>query len=135
MMALLIPGPKSPGKDFDVFMQPLIRDLQTLWEGVPTRDVCQPKEQNFLLRAVVLYCTYDYPALGTMSGRVTSRYVPDIETRFNRGRRILEVGGSVFNHGVELIGKRTEKTLEQSEFEQLSWYVLNNATEADEYVK
>jgi hypothetical protein len=47
----------------------------------------------------------------------------------------LEVGGSVFNHGVELIGKRTEKTLEQSEFEQLSWYVLNNATEADEYVK
>ena len=64
-----------------------------------------------------------------------SRYIPDIETRFNRGRRILEVGGSVFNHGVELIGKRTEKTLEQSEFEQLSWYVLNNATEADEYVK
>jgi hypothetical protein len=74
MMALLIPGPKSPGKDFDVFMQPLIRDLQTLWEGVPTRDVCQPKEQNFLLRAAVLYCTHDYPALGTMSGRVTSGY-------------------------------------------------------------
>ena len=30
LMALLIPGPKSPAKDFDVFMQPLIRDLQIL---------------------------------------------------------------------------------------------------------
>ena len=24
MMALLIPGPKSPGKDFDIFLEPLI---------------------------------------------------------------------------------------------------------------
>ena len=27
LLALLIPGPKSPGKDFDMFMEPLIRDL------------------------------------------------------------------------------------------------------------
>jgi hypothetical protein len=28
MMALLIPGPKSPGKDFDLFMEPLVEELQ-----------------------------------------------------------------------------------------------------------
>jgi len=27
---LLIPGPKSPGKDFDIFLQPLIEDLLKL---------------------------------------------------------------------------------------------------------
>jgi hypothetical protein len=30
MMALLIPGPASPGKDFDVFLEPLIEDLLEL---------------------------------------------------------------------------------------------------------
>ena len=75
MLALLIPGPKSPGKDFDVFMQPLMEDLQKLWKGVPTRDaLAPPKAHLFNLRAAVLYCTHDFPALGTMSGRVTSGY-------------------------------------------------------------
>ncbi|GKF79423.1 hypothetical protein Tco_0234991, partial [Tanacetum coccineum] len=30
MLTLLIPGPKSPGKDIDVYMRPLIEDLQTI---------------------------------------------------------------------------------------------------------
>jgi len=30
IMALLIPGPKSPGKDFDIFLQPLIEELLKL---------------------------------------------------------------------------------------------------------
>ena len=30
MMALLIPGPISPGKDFDLFMEPLVEELQQL---------------------------------------------------------------------------------------------------------
>ena len=31
MMALLIAGPKSPRKDFDLFMEPLVEELQQLW--------------------------------------------------------------------------------------------------------
>ena len=38
IMALLIPGPKSPGKDFDVFLEPLIEELLELWKGIPTYD-------------------------------------------------------------------------------------------------
>ena len=39
MMALLIPGPKSPEKDFDLFMEPLVEELQQLCRGVLTRDL------------------------------------------------------------------------------------------------
>jgi hypothetical protein len=30
MMALLIPGSSSPSKDFDIFMEPLVKELQQL---------------------------------------------------------------------------------------------------------
>ncbi|XP_042954736.1 uncharacterized protein LOC122291161 [Carya illinoinensis] len=39
MTSLIIPGPKSPGNDIDVYLQPLIDELLELWEhGVPTFD-------------------------------------------------------------------------------------------------
>ena len=72
MMALLIPGPKSPGKQFNVFLQPLIEDLLELWTGVWTIDALTGKK--FKLRAAVLWCIHDYPALSTLSGRTTKGY-------------------------------------------------------------
>ena len=72
MMALLIPGKYSPGKDFHVFMQPLIHDLKKLWDGVPTKDVLENKEFN--LRLTILWTIHDYPAYGTTSGRSTKGY-------------------------------------------------------------
>jgi hypothetical protein len=35
-MSLMIPGPTSPGKDFDLFLEPLIEQLLELWKGVKT---------------------------------------------------------------------------------------------------
>ena len=32
MLTLLIPGPSSPGKNMDVFLQPLVEELKELWE-------------------------------------------------------------------------------------------------------
>jgi hypothetical protein len=72
MMALLIPGPASPGKDFDVFLEPLIEDLLELWTGVRTYDALSGTKFN--LRAAVLWCIHDYPALSTLSGRTTKGY-------------------------------------------------------------
>ena len=72
IMALLIPGPHSPGKAFDVFLQPLVEELHELWSGVDTFDAMTGKE--FKLRAAVLWCIHDYPALSTLSGRTTSGY-------------------------------------------------------------
>jgi hypothetical protein len=72
MMALLIPGPKSPGKDFDVFMEPLIEELLLLWKGVLTYDALSPVK--FALRAAIIWCIHDFPALHTLSGRITAGY-------------------------------------------------------------
>src|SRR4051812_3491579 len=74
MMALLIPGPKSPGKNFDLFMEPLVEELQQLWKGVLTRDLYSSPPADFFLRAIIIWCIHDYPALGTMSGRTTHGY-------------------------------------------------------------
>jgi hypothetical protein len=72
MMALLIPGPASPGKDFGIFLEPLIEDLLQLWIGVHTYDALSGKFFN--LHAVVLWCVHDYLALSTLSGHTTKGY-------------------------------------------------------------
>ncbi|GKB96458.1 pyruvate kinase [Tanacetum coccineum] len=55
MLTLLIPCPKSPGKDIDVYLRPLIDDLKDLWAkpGVETIDVatgqkCHAYRKNVL---------------------------------------------------------------------------------------
>jgi len=72
MMCLLIPGPACPGKDMDLFLQPLVEELLNLWSGVPTLDALTGKE--FDLHAVVIWCIHDYPALSTLLGRITRGY-------------------------------------------------------------
>jgi hypothetical protein len=72
MMCLLIPGKECPGKDFDVFLEPLIDEFLDLWLGVNTIDARVGKE--FILHVAVLWCIHDYPALSTLSGRVTRGY-------------------------------------------------------------
>ncbi|XP_062076859.1 uncharacterized protein LOC133781794 [Humulus lupulus] len=73
IMALLIPGPKSPGKDIDVYLRPLIDELKELWEkGVKTYDVSSKKE--FMMRAAILWTINDFPAYGTISGWSTKGY-------------------------------------------------------------
>nr|CAD40129.2 OSJNBa0061C06.13 [Oryza sativa Japonica Group] len=61
-------GPRQPGNDIDVFMEPVIDDLEILWKkGVETWDAYG--QENFKLR-VLLFCTInDYPALGNLSGQ------------------------------------------------------------------
>ncbi|XP_022683065.1 uncharacterized protein LOC111257556 [Setaria italica] len=72
IMGLLIPGPLCPGTDFDVFLEPLIEELLDLWKGIPTLDALTDK--SFDLHAAVIWCIHDYPALSTLSGRVTRGY-------------------------------------------------------------
>ncbi|GKD84813.1 putative transposase-associated domain-containing protein [Tanacetum coccineum] len=65
MLSVLISG--YPRNDIDVFLEPLVDDLHTLFEtGVDTYDAST--KDNFNLRAVVLWTINDYPALGTLCG-------------------------------------------------------------------
>lgn len=64
---MVIPGPKGPGKNLDVFLRPLIDELRQLWEcGVPTYDAF--RKQNFQMRAALLWTISDFPAYGMLCG-------------------------------------------------------------------
>nr|GEY86785.1 hypothetical protein [Tanacetum cinerariifolium] len=68
ILTLLIPGPKSLGKDIDVYLRPLIKDLKVLWDqkGVETIDVALG--QKFNMRAMVLWTINDFPARSSLYG-------------------------------------------------------------------
>nr|GEX91308.1 hypothetical protein [Tanacetum cinerariifolium] len=68
MLTLLIPDPKSPGKDIDVYLRPLIDNLKVLWalKGVETIDVATCHKFN--MRAMVLWTINDFSARSSLSG-------------------------------------------------------------------
>ncbi|GKD52154.1 CACTA transposable element [Tanacetum coccineum] len=68
MLTLLIPGPKSTGKDIDVYLRPLIDDLKVLRAkpGVETIDVATGLKFN--MRAMVLWTINDFLARSSLSG-------------------------------------------------------------------
>ena len=70
MMSLLIQGPRQPGNDIDVYLAPLIEDLQKLWkDGIPVWDAYS--KEVFQLRAMVFCTVNDFPAYGNLSGYST----------------------------------------------------------------
>jgi len=67
LLSLLIPGPKAPSDDIDVFLAPLIEELKELWvDGVRAFD--SNKQEEFTLKAMLLWAIHDLPAYGTLSG-------------------------------------------------------------------
>jgi len=71
ILSLLIPGPKSPGKDIDVYLEPLVDELDSLFEkGVRTYDAF--KKEHFRLHVAVHSTISDLPGLATLAGVATS---------------------------------------------------------------
>ncbi|KAL0549527.1 hypothetical protein IC582_014012 [Cucumis melo] len=72
-MSLLIPGPKSPGREIDVYLQPLIEELKELWTfRVRTYDSLTG--QFFQLYAALLWTINDFSAYGDLSRWSTKGY-------------------------------------------------------------
>lgn len=70
-LSLIVPGPKNPKGNIDVYMQPLVEELKQLWEyGASTYDIS--KKQNFNLRATLMWTISDFPAYGMLSGWATA---------------------------------------------------------------
>ncbi|XP_042973519.1 uncharacterized protein LOC122305193 [Carya illinoinensis] len=67
MTSLIIPRPKSPGNDIDVYLQLLVDELLEFWEhGIPTYDASI--KEMFVLHAALLWTINDFPAYGNLSG-------------------------------------------------------------------
>ncbi|XP_042944188.1 uncharacterized protein LOC122278155 [Carya illinoinensis] len=67
MTFLIIPGPKSPGNEIDVYLQPLLDELIELWEyRVSTYDAVS--KETFMLHTALLWTINDFPAYVNISG-------------------------------------------------------------------
>ncbi|XP_016170778.1 uncharacterized protein LOC107613333 [Arachis ipaensis] len=63
---MIIPGPKIPGNDIDVYLEPLVDELKQLWDGVETYDA--NKGTTFKMRAALMWTISDFSGLGNLSG-------------------------------------------------------------------
>ena len=68
MMLVLIPSPKQPGNDIDVYLRPLVEELLFLWRDESVRMWDEYKQENFNLRALLFVTINDWPALSNLSG-------------------------------------------------------------------
>ena len=67
MLSTLVSRPKQPGDRIDVFLQPLVEDLQLLWDGVEVRDAVVNK--HFTLHVMLMTTISDNPAHHNLSGQ------------------------------------------------------------------
>ena len=65
MLALIVLGRRQV-KNIDVYLQPLVDELNELWEGIHVYDVSRPiaTERSFTLYDMCDYTTHDCPGLG-----------------------------------------------------------------------
>lgn len=67
ILSMIIPGKLMPGNNIDVYLQPLIKELNELWhDGVQTFD--SSRNEMFTMRAALMWTISDFPGLGTLSG-------------------------------------------------------------------
>lgn len=66
-LTILVPGRNHPKRSLDVFLRPLIEELQELWiNGVDAFDVSV--NQNFNLKVVLMWTISDFQGYGMLSG-------------------------------------------------------------------
>jgi hypothetical protein len=65
-LALVIPGPKEPRKQMNIFLHLLMEELKELWQGVDAYD--SHLKCHFNLRATYLWSIHDYLAYDKFAG-------------------------------------------------------------------
>ncbi|KAL0556320.1 hypothetical protein IC582_004833 [Cucumis melo] len=112
MLSILILGPKQPGDDIGIYLEPLVDDLKLLWEsGVQCYDAYN--KELFNLRTVLLWTINDFPAYGNLSGCSVKGYkaCPICEDntssiRLKYGKRMAYLGHRKFHIIILFIVKR-----------------------------
>ncbi|KAL0394602.1 UNVERIFIED_CONTAM: hypothetical protein Slati_4426400 [Sesamum latifolium] len=66
-LSMVILGPSNPKHLIDVYLEPLIEELQNLWHvGVLTRD--SVKDEKFMMRTVLMWTVNELPTYGMAFG-------------------------------------------------------------------
>ncbi|XP_043814060.1 uncharacterized protein LOC122723981 [Manihot esculenta] len=84
--------PRNPKDKLDVYLQPLVTELEDLWEnGVETYDAFN--KENFNLRAALMWTISDFPAYAMLSGwstagRTACPYYMENSDAFDKRRKL-----------------------------------------------
>jgi hypothetical protein len=72
LLCILIQGPRQPGIDIDVFLEPLLEDMADLWkEGLKMWD--EYLREYFTVKAIIFVTINDYPAMFSVSGQIKGK--------------------------------------------------------------
>ncbi|WMV09605.1 hypothetical protein MTR67_002990 [Solanum verrucosum] len=111
ILSMIISGKQMPEYNIDVYLQPLVKELREVWnDGVETFD--SSLNETFRMHATLMWTISDIPGLGYCKPYVWNKsqpegciaeghiveetltfcswYIEDIETRFNRPRRVRD---------------------------------------------
>jgi hypothetical protein len=71
LLTMIISRPRQPSNDIDVFLEPLMEDMQILWEdGVKMMDASL---KEFTLKAIIFITITNYPSLFSLSGQIKGK--------------------------------------------------------------
>ena len=61
MLALLILGPHKM-KNMDIYLEPLIEELEVLWRGIQIHDISRPiAAPDAIVKGIIMWTMHDYP--------------------------------------------------------------------------
>jgi hypothetical protein len=78
-MPLLIQGPRQPGNDIDVFLEPVIDELVEMFENGVDDVWDDYKKEHVTIKAVLIITIIDLPSQGCLSGEKTQGYTICVE--------------------------------------------------------
>jgi len=115
MMLVLIQGPKQPGNNIDVYLRPLVEELQLLWSKLGVCVWDEYKQEHFDLWALLFVTINDWLALSNLSGlsnkgyNAYTHYYEDLDNVYlKKCRKVVYLGHCRFlpvNHLVRKKGK------------------------------
>ena len=69
LLTIIISGPKALGITVDVFLEPLMQEMETLWKhGVKMWD--ELAKSTFTCKAIIFVTITDYPGQFSLSGQI-----------------------------------------------------------------
>ena len=118
ILSMIILGKSSLGNDIDVYLQPLVKELQLLWCRVDAYAAYN--HERFNLRVALLWTINDYPAYAMLSGLSTKGYkacpyCTNLTPCYRFGGKICYVGHRKWlcaNHSYRFESKKFDGTEE-----------------------
>ncbi|XP_071676619.1 uncharacterized protein [Lolium perenne] len=125
MMPVLIQGPKQPGNDIDVYLQPLFEELLQLWSKPGVHAWDEYKQESFNLRALLFVTINDWPALSNLSGQTNKGYnacthcLDETEGKWRRPKDVLKLPKELKFHIFCSAGKRSRSQRKREHAQQM----------------